>query len=877
MYQPRIKFFPVRTLVTLCATVFFLSACSNEDSEDAEPVADITGFLTNTADFREKGQFQSAMIETRNAIQAAPEDIRPYKELAKTLIEIGQQRQAIRTLEQIPQLDAEGSLVLVQAYLEVGKVRSADELINSEVLADMRDSVEYRHLKAQISFVQRDFQSAIDQFEALISEEPNNPDHYLGVVNALLAQSEIPAARDKLNEILSIDPQNSEALLILSRLESQAGDLPAEEEYLMQAIGSLQTTDIITPLRYSILVGLRDNLTKQGKTSEALLYSGLVAESIPDADLNQQQIQSAVELVQSGDYDEARAQLEELISRVPGSEQATTLLALIDYLQGDDEAASIKFANVIDPETSSPVALQIFAVTELRLNQPEKVIERLSKDIDSSNDSKLNALYAVALASSGREEDSEHYFKKSIEWEPDNGRLYLPLARLYNQLGRADEALATVTTAFEKQPEEPLVQRSLIAQQLSMNLVEKAASTIKDITSKFPADQDAWLLAANFHLQQGDLSAGDNALKKVLDLGPSLIAEHQRARIQLQQENHDGAIASYRALISKDIEDSNAYKGLITAFELKEQPDKGIDELKTMFAQNKSNALPLVLSEYFGRNGDLAQAEYWLDQYSAEPTPESIRLNESLIISQARATLADGNTEQGFQILTNGLEKFAGSSRILASMITIKITDKELEEAAVYLEQLRNVSDEPILNILTGDLEVARGNFLAAMEAYKSAWQQSPIDQTAFKLFSTLQTAKRAPEEITEFLDEWYSLMPTSDVAGITRAGFYYSMGNLEVAKQGYEELIERNANNVIALNNLAWIYGEDEADKALIAGEAAYNLASNRPEIMDTYGWFLYKNDRTDEAVAILKEAVKLAPDNTEIAEHLKEAESAL
>ena len=88
---------------------------------------------------------------------------------------------------------------------------------------------------------------------------------------------------------------------------------------------------------------------------------------------------------------------------------------------------------------------------------------------------------------------------------------------------------------------------------------------------------------------------------------------------------------------------------------------------------------------------------------------------------------------------------------------------------------------------------------------------------------------------------------------------------------------MEINANNVIALNNLAWIYGEDEADKALIAGEAAYNLASNRPEIMDTYGWFLYKNDRADEAVTVLKEAVKLAPDNAEIAEHLKEAESAL
>lgn len=875
MHHAKTIFSPIRVLAMLFTAMLVLSGCSSDDEADA-PV-NIDSFIANAKESRSKGQFQAAIIESRNAIQAAPGDQRPYREMAKTMLEIGQQRQAIKTLEPITEPDAQTALVLVKAYIETGKVRSAGELLNSAILEGERGSIEYRHLQAMITFAQRDFEGAADLFSDLIPEEPSNADLHLGLIGALLAQSDIPSARDKLNELLAIDPQNSDAFLILSRLEQQAGDLVAEEEYLMQAIGSLKSTDIITPVRYSILVGLRDNLTKQGKTSEALLYAGLIAETIPSADVNQQQIQAAIELLEQGDYEEARAQLDEIIGRSPGAEQATTLLALIDYLQGDDEAASLKFENVIDPETSSPVALQLFAVTELRLNQPEKVIERLSKDIDASNDSKLNALYAVALASSDRLEESEKYFKKSIVWEPENGRLYLPLARLYNQLGRPDEALTTIKTGFEKQPEETLVQRSLIAQLISMDRGAEASSIVEDIQKQFPDDQNVALLAANYYLQTGDLKKGEKALEKVLKLGPSVIAEHQKARIQLQKKEFDKALASYTALIGKNSEDENAYKGLMTAYELKDESSKGVDELKTIYSKNKSNALALVLSEYFGRNGDLAQAEYWLSQYSGETTPQQVRLAESLIISQARASLADGESENGLSILTEGLEKYPDSSRILASIVTLKINDDELEEANSYLNLLENISDEPIVNVLKGDLELAKGNLLAAKEAYSAAWERTPNDQIAFKLFSVLQSAKRTPEEIGEFLDEWLQKIPQSQVAGVTRAGFHYSIGNLETAKTAYQALIEANPNNVIAHNNLAWIYSDAEADKALISGEIAYKLAPTRPEIMDTYGWFLLKNGQAAKAAEVLREAVKLAPDNAEIVGHLKEAEAAL
>ncbi|MDA0273159.1 MAG: tetratricopeptide repeat protein, partial [Proteobacteria bacterium] len=357
---------------------------------------------------------------------------------------------------------------------------------------------EFMLLGGRLALASGDYEKALSSFNEILELDPNNIDAHLGLTSAALSESDFITAHEELDQILALDPANGEALLVLSRLEKQAGDLEQEEEYLQQAIAGLPSTDIMTPLRYAVLVGLRDNLTKQGKSNEALIYQGIIAESLPDADQNTEEMQAAFELLQGGDFVNARQALEELLERAPGSEQIISMLAVIIAQEGKDEAASLKFEDIIDSETSSPIALQLFSLTELRLNKPEKVIELLSKDIDSSNDGRLNALYAVALASSGQLDESEKYFLKSIIWEPNNGRLYLPLVRLYNIQGKAKEALKTLQTAFEKAPEDSLIQRSLIAQHLTADNKAAADSLVAKIVVDFPESQESQLLVANF-------------------------------------------------------------------------------------------------------------------------------------------------------------------------------------------------------------------------------------------------------------------------------------------------------------------------------------------------------------------------------------------
>ena len=90
------------------------------------------------------------------------------------------------------------------------------------------------------------------------------------------------------------------------------------------------------------------------------------------------------------------------------------MLGIVEFLQGNNVEAVKHFEQFVDPETASPTALQMFAMAELNLNQPQKVLNQLSKDIDGSSDAKLVALFGIASVSANEPEQGEGYLKKAI-------------------------------------------------------------------------------------------------------------------------------------------------------------------------------------------------------------------------------------------------------------------------------------------------------------------------------------------------------------------------------------------------------------------------------------------------------------------------------
>lgn len=97
--------------------------------------------------------------------------------------------------------------------------------------------------------------------------------------------------------------------------------------------------------------------------------------------------------------------------------------------------------------------------------------------------------------------------------------------------------------------------------------------------------------------------------------------------------------------------------------------------------------------------------------------------------------------------------------------------------------------------------------------------------------------------------------------------------GNVDKAAQTYASLIEVAPNNVVALNNLAWILHENSDKRAIDLAKRAFTLSGDNAAVADTYGWILFKAGKTEESLPILEKAHELQPDSREIAMHLAEA----
>ena len=97
-------------------------------------------------------------------------------------------------------------------------------------------------------------------------------------------------------------------------------------------------------------------------------------------------------------------------------------------------------------------------------------------------------------------------------------------------------------------------------------------------------------------------------------------------------------------------------------------------------------------------------------------------------------------------------------------------------------------------------------------------------------------------------------------------------MGRKKEAIAEYQKILRLSQNHVPTLNNLAYLYAEDNKDTAMALQLAsrAYTFAPTDGMVQDTLGFVLLKNGKMREGLIALKKAVELIPNNPSIHYHL-------
>jgi uncharacterized protein (TIGR03790 family) len=120
-------------------------------------------------------------------------------------------------------------------------------------------------------------------------------------------------------------------------------------------------------------------------------------------------------------------------------------------------------------------------------------------------------------------------------------------------------------------------------------------------------------------------------------------------------------------------------------------------------------------------------------------------------------------------------------------------------------------------------------------------------------------------------LIEATALEPRLVTAQMLLASAYEQRGERARAIERYRTILAIDANNVIALNNLAYALAvyENKPGDALPLAERAYAASKGEPTIADTLGWVHHLLGNESQAAGLIGQAVQGAPGNAEIQLH--------
>ncbi len=831
--------------------------------------------LKQASAYTQQGQYRAAMIEAKNAIQKTPDDINAHIALANILITMGLNQQAASQLEQVAdkgQDSADYLATLAKAYVGYGKFHSAEKVLSN---LDIASSTKLELLQGKALMGIGQIDKAITQYKAVQQKDPTNIDAQLGLATAYASKNEFHKTFEILDVLKSQSTGNPEVTLFEASLAIRDGDLDKTEELLTQALSELPAADVMTPLKANILKALADVLTKQGRSSEALVYTKILADAFPGADIAESKFKEALELSKENKLDEAKSALSQLLDEYPGYQQASQLLAMINYLQGNFEEASQYFGEQFDPELSSETITTVAAMNSLRLNDPTRVVDLLEDQITTTENPDILALYGLAAlgtGDTGNKSKGESALLKAIQLKPENTRLSIALAQFYNGENppRRDDALVRLLSAHDKNKDDTFVTEALARQYLLVNKPEDAQRVVAEAVAQSPKDIKAQLLAGGFFAGQRNFKQSLPYFSKATQIdSESMAAWLGKAASEIGNKQYDDARASLNKAIEINPEVPNSYKGLIVLASLENNVTQELEILASTAKNSPSTTPALVLSEYFATQNDFASAREWagVAKRINSEEPKIGHLLAFISFKEAALALIQKDWDSARSAALEGLKYAPGDTRLLSALADSELRAGDLSEAEKLATQI-NATNPGLADHIRGDIAAKKDDPDSALKLYKASWTYKPTETLGRKIYG-LQSMKDQ-SGANAFVDQWLLALPNSRFAQVAKSSELIAKENYASAISLLEKLVQQQPNFAPHWNNLAWSYLQTQNPQAEAAARNAAALAPEDPAVLDTLGWILYKKGKTSEAVTILEKAAELGPDIEEIQQHL-------
>jgi tetratricopeptide (TPR) repeat protein len=444
----------------------------------------------------------------------------------------------------------------------------------------------------------------------------------LAVAKAQLAKGDLSGADQTLLNLLSSDPTNHEALLLLGTLRLQQKRLP-EAESVFRRVVHLDPKSV---------VGRRDlgwTLAALEKYDEAIdQYKAAIALAPRDSELKAELAQL---YVGRGDFQTALSTLNSVPAAQLPQVAAVKAAALVGLNRRAEAEAQISYAR-LSPRIAMDLA-QAFLAAKL----PDDALKSLSAvNPDPKLPAEFYYLKGSALRVKGDFAPALQSFQQALAKDPKSIVTLVAMAETSAALGKHAQSMDELQQARKLDPEAVPVLRHLVMEAMQAGQEQVAVEAAHDLEQK-STDPDDLYLVATVLLQHRDYDGAGNLLEAFVAQDP----HNAKAQLGLgmvyynQLRYADARTALSRALeLDPNLTDAEYYLALT---DIKE--GHGADAIshleRVVRAQPRLAAAWLQLGSQYIEAGNLDQAEQALQRASAlDPNNAKVEYDLGLVASK---------------------------------------------------------------------------------------------------------------------------------------------------------------------------------------------------------------------------------------------------
>jgi tetratricopeptide (TPR) repeat protein len=586
--------------------------------------------------------------------------------------------------------------------------------------------------------------------------------------------------------------------------------------------------------------------------------------------------------VQAELLDEAMKAYRKADSIKPGDPGVSMQIGLILERQKHLAEAEPYIRKAIDKDKTSYaayMALYKLYMAEQKTAEAEQLLKEAIQNNPKSHEYMERLAYHYGVL--GRRDDMLNVLAQIKAHSKDFEAVYSVVGDFYLRTGDTESALREYREGIQKDPKrKALYQHDIISTLIRQGKRAEAAEVNNEILKENPKDPDAKSLEATFLLDQGDVNNALTKLQAVVignpenatahfELGRAYLASHRPDGPESARQQFEKAISLQPTLLQPRI-------GLAQLQVMRGEYDSALDSVQAVLSRDPGNIPAKVIQS----QAYLGQKKFGDSDNLLAGMVKSNPGSPAVYFQMGTALLAENKPKEAEVAFQRAYELNPVDNQSLLGVVESEIQQGQPEKAMTVLQsELKKAPNRLDILLLMGTTAKREGKFQDALGYFTRVLngldkksktradlylQIADCYHLAGDLNSSIANVQKAREILPENEIVLQDLGRVMDLAG-----------RRSEARQAYEQCLKVDPNNVLVLNNLAYLMAEtnQNLDLALNYAQKAKGLNPNLAEISDTYGWILLKKSLTEQAIPVFQDLVSRVPTNASYRFHLAKA----